>query len=159
MIVLAAAGILSSVLQNPPRLVLERIRPRSLALVYLEGLAAHVRLAGTGGIPQGLFKLAAVSLLGFMVLRSAQNSVVNVLFMEPAALPTLILEMASRLIATVAVATIVLVAADVVWSRVYWQRELRMTRQEIKDEMKQADGDPLVKARLRSLARDRCASA
>jgi flagellar biosynthetic protein FlhB len=30
-----------------------------------------------------------------------------------------------------------------------------MTRQEIKDEMKQAEGDPLVKARLRSLARDR----
>jgi flagellar biosynthetic protein FlhB len=30
-----------------------------------------------------------------------------------------------------------------------------MTRQELKDEMKQAEGDPLVKARLRSLARDR----
>jgi flagellar biosynthetic protein FlhB len=30
-----------------------------------------------------------------------------------------------------------------------------MTRQEIKDEMKQVEGDPLVKARLRSLARDR----
>ena len=30
-----------------------------------------------------------------------------------------------------------------------------MTRQELKHEMKQVDGDPLVKARLRSLARDR----
>jgi flagellar biosynthetic protein FlhB len=30
-----------------------------------------------------------------------------------------------------------------------------MTRQEIKDEMKEGEGDPLVKARLRSLARDR----
>jgi len=101
------------------------------------------------------FKLGAVSLLGLMVLRSTQNSVVNALFMEPSALPTLILEMASRLVATLAVATIVLVAADVVWSRVSWQRELRMTRQEVKDELKQADGDPIVKARLRSLARDR----
>src|SRR5262249_15260262 len=36
-----------------------------------------------------------------------------------------------------------------------WRRELRMTRQELKDEHKQADGDPIVKARLRSLARDR----
>ena len=63
--------------------------------------------------------------------------------------------MASRLVATMAVAAVVLVAADIVWSRVYWQRELRMTRQEVKDELKQADGDPIVKARLRSLARDR----
>jgi flagellar biosynthetic protein FlhB len=55
----------------------------------------------------------------------------------------------------VAVATLVLVAADLVWSRLFWQRDLRMTRQEIKDELKQVDGDPIVKARLRSLARDR----
>ena len=55
----------------------------------------------------------------------------------------------------IAVATIVLVAADLVWSRLFWSRDLRMTRQEVKDEMKQVDGDPLVKARMRSLARDR----
>jgi flagellar biosynthetic protein FlhB len=30
-----------------------------------------------------------------------------------------------------------------------------MTRQEVKDEFKQTDGDPLVKSRMRSLARDR----
>jgi flagellar biosynthetic protein FlhB len=96
-----------------------------------------------------------VSLLGVMVLRSAHNDVVNALFMEPAALPALILKMSSQLVSTLAVATILLVAADVVWSRVFWLRELRMTRQEVKDEMKQADGNPTVKARMRSLARDR----
>ena len=67
----------------------------------------------------------------------------------------IVLACLGAVIATVAVATVVLVAADIVWSRVSWQRELRMTRQEVKDEMKQADGDPIVKARLRSLARDR----
>ena len=30
-----------------------------------------------------------------------------------------------------------------------------MTRQEVKDEHKQSEGDPIVKSRLRSLARDR----
>ena len=63
--------------------------------------------------------------------------------------------MGTKLLSTVAVATIVLVAADIVWSRLFWHRELRMTRQEVKDELKQIDGDPIVKARLRSLARDR----
>lgn len=154
-IVLAAAGILSSVLQNSPSLVFERIRPDLSRLSISKGwkriFGGHGRLE----FLKAAFKLSAVGLLGLMVLRSTHNDVVNALFMEPAALPTLILDMASRLIATVAVATIILVAADVVWSRVSWQRELRMTRQEVKDEMKQADGDPIVKARLRSLARDR----
>ena len=46
-------------------------------------------------------------------------------------------------------------AVDLVWSRFHWRQDLRMTKQEVKDEHKQAEGDPIVKARLRSLARDR----
>ena len=154
-IVLAAAGILSSVLQNAPRLVLERIRPDLSRVSIAKGWTRIFGARGQVEFLKAAFKLGAVSVLGFMVLRSAHNDVVNAIFMEPTVLPGLILSMATRLVSTVAVATIVLVAADVVWSRVSWQRDLRMTRQEVKDELKQADGDPLVKARLRSLARDR----
>ena len=42
--------------------------------------------------------------------------------------------MAMRLVSAICVATIVLVAVDLVWARFHWQRELRMTRQEVKDE-------------------------
>jgi len=77
------------------------------------------------------------------------------MIMEPSGLPALILALGTKLLSTVAVAAIVLVAADIVWARLFWHRELKMTRQEVKDELKQIDGDPIVKARLRSLARDR----
>jgi flagellar biosynthetic protein FlhB len=60
-----------------------------------------------------------------------------------------------RIVSAICIATIVLVAIDLAWARFSWRRELRMTKQEIKDEHKQSEGDPLVKARLRSLARDR----
>ena len=59
------------------------------------------------------------------------------MFMEPGSLPELIRVLVMRLLGALVIATIVLVAADLVWSRVHWQRELRMTRQEVKDEMKQ----------------------
>ena len=48
-----------------------------------------------------------------------------------------------------------LAAADLVWSRLHWKRDLRMSRQDVKDEQKQMLGDPLVKARLRSVALER----
>ena len=104
---------------------------------------------------KSVFKLGAVSFLGFMLLRSARHDVTNAMIMEPSALPALILALGTKLLSTVAVAAIVLVAADIVWSRLFWHGELKMTRQEVKDELKQVDGDPIVKARLRSLARDR----
>jgi flagellar biosynthetic protein FlhB len=44
---------------------------------------------------------------------------------------------------------------DLVWSRFHWRQDLKMTKQEVKDELKQSEGDPIIKSRLRSLARDR----
>ena len=43
-------------------------------------------------------------------------------------------------------------------ARIRWRRELRMTRQEIKEEMKEAEGDPFIKARIRALGRQRSSS-
>ncbi|MGO4841487.1 EscU/YscU/HrcU family type III secretion system export apparatus switch protein, partial [Rhizobiaceae sp. 2RAB30] len=49
----------------------------------------------------------------------------------------------------------IIAGVDLIWQRIHWRQDLRMTRQEVKDELKQSDGDPLVKARIRSVARDR----
>lgn len=153
--VLTVAGVMSSFLQNAPKLVLDRIQPKLSRLSIGQGWSRIFGAKGQVEFLKAVVKLLAVCVLGFLLLRSAQNDVLNAMFMEPSALPTLILSMGTRLVMAIAVATIVLVAADLVWTRVFWAHDLRMTRQEIKDEMKQVEGDPLVKARLRSLARDR----
>ncbi len=36
-----------------------------------------------------------------------------------------------------------------------WFEKLKMTRKEITDEVKQAEGDPILKARMRSVAKER----
>ncbi|KAB2917467.1 MAG: flagellar biosynthesis protein FlhB [Hyphomicrobiaceae bacterium] len=154
-VVLTAAGMLASFLQNAPRIVLERIKPELSRVSLGKGWKRIFGAHGQVEFLKATFKLVALCILGLLALRAGQHGVVGAMFMEPSALPSLILAMSMRLVSTVAVAAIVLVAADLVWSRMFWQRELRMTRQEIKDELKQADGDPIVKARLRSLARDR----
>jgi flagellar biosynthetic protein FlhB len=154
-VILAAAGFLASMLQNAPRIVLERVKPKASRLSLSGGWR---RLFGAQGLTEfmkSLFKLVSVVALGAMLLRSAHHDVMNAMLVEPSALPSLVLSMGRQLLSAMAVACVVLVAADIVWSRLFWHGELKMTRQEVKDELKQADGDPIVKARLRSLARDR----
>jgi flagellar biosynthetic protein FlhB len=153
--VLATAGIASSILQNAPRIVFERVRPQLARLSISKGWQRLFGKQGQVEFVKAVFKLVAIVVLGFILLRSAQHEVANAMVMEPAALPALILSLATRLVSAVAVAAVVLVAADIVWARLFWHGELKMTRQEVKDELKQADGDPIVKARMRSLARDR----
>jgi flagellar biosynthetic protein FlhB len=154
-VILTIAGLLSSFLQNSPQLVLDRIKPK-LSRVSMG--AGWKRIFGARGQVEFLkatVKLVAVCVFGFLLLRAAQYDVLNAMFMEPGGLPGLILSIGNRLLIAVSVASIVLVAADLVWSRLFWAHDIRMTRQEVKDELKQVDGDPIVKARLRSLARDR----
>lgn len=154
-IILAGAGIAASVFQNPPALVLDRIQPDLSRLSISKGwkrifsIQAHVEFL------KALFKFLVVGGVAILILRSAQNDMIKSMFMEPGALPELMRSMAMKLLSALAVATVVLAAADLVWSRVFWQRELRMTRQEVKDELKQIEGDPILKSRMRSVARDR----
>src|SRR3546814_9212738 len=44
---------------------------------------------------------------------------------------------------------------DRLWKGYEWRQGQKMTKQEVKDEHKQTDGDPMLKARMRSIARQR----
>jgi flagellar biosynthetic protein FlhB len=148
-------GLAASLLQNAPRLVLDRILPDLSRISPGRGWS---RLFGAQGLVEfgkSIFKLVSVTAVVVFVLRSSEARAFEAMYTDPVALPEMILTIAMRIVSAICIATIVLVALDLAWARFHWRRELQMTRQEIKDEHKQAEGDPLVKARLRSLARDR----
>ena len=54
----------------------------------------------------------------------------------------------------VGVALLLMAAADFLYQRCEYKRKLRMTKQEVKDETKQSEGSPEIKARIRSAMRD-----
>jgi flagellar biosynthetic protein FlhB len=62
--------------------------------------------------------------------------------------------LAKLLIGVVAIVAAI-AAIDVIYQRLQHMREMRMSRQEIKDEFKETEGDPLVKGRLRQLRMER----
>lgn len=154
-LVCSLATIGASALQNAPRLVLERIKPTMSRLSLSEGARRIFGRQGRTEIAKALLKFSAVSIVVAVLLGSDYQAMTNAMFGDPSALPELIRTMSVRLLAGVSVATVILVAADLLWSRMHWEHELRMTRQEVKDELKQAEGDPMLKARRLSIARAR----
>jgi flagellar biosynthesis protein FlhB len=154
-VVLAIAGLASAYMQNAPHVSFEHIQPNLSRISISQNWHRVFSAQGQTEFVKSVFKFVAISVILAMVLRAAEATTVNAMFSDPAGLPELILTIALRLVSVISIATIVLVALDLVWTRIFWRQDLRMTRQELKDEYKQAEGDPLVKARLRSLARDR----
>jgi flagellar biosynthetic protein FlhB len=155
LVILLVAGIAASIFQNAPRIVFDRIQPQWSRISPASGWKRIFSTQGFVEFGKSLCKFLAIGGMSFMVLRADRYEIVDAMFVDPIGLPEFLLTLSVRLISAVSVATIALVAGDLVWSRLRWQRDLRMSRQELKDEFKQLEGDPLVKARLRSLAQDR----
>jgi flagellar biosynthetic protein FlhB len=155
LIVLIVGGLAASFIQNPPSLVFSRLQPDFSRISPATGFGRLVSKRGGIEFLKSVFKFTAVSIVVLFLLQSERGTFLNSMFLDPSSIPEVILSIAMRLLSAVGIATVLLVTADLVWARIHWRKELRMSRQEVKDEMKQMQGDPLMKSRLRSLALDR----
>ena len=154
LILLTAFGLAASLFQNVPSMVLERIRPKASRLSLTKGWS---RLFGQQGLVEFLKSLAKILVVGSIliaVMRNVQAELLLGMITQPTAFGLVIRDIAVDILAIITLFTLVVAAADLVWSRFHWRKDLRMTKQEVKDELKQSDGDPIVKERLRSIARD-----
>ena len=104
---------------------------------------------------KSMLKIVAVGVVVAAILAGQRYVLATAMFLDVADLPQRILKLCVDVVAAVLVATLVVAAADLAWARIHWRRDQRMSRYEIKEELKQTEGDRLVKARLRSLRLDR----
>ena len=155
LILLVVAGVGASAFQNLPQFVGERIRPQASRISISKGWN---RLFGAQGFAEFLKSLGklvfAAAVLAFTLSDSHRLFLAGMLT-QTADFSHVIREMAISIILSIVLVMALIAAADLVWSRFHWKQDLRMTKQEVKDEHKQAEGDPIVKSRLRSLQRDR----
>jgi flagellar biosynthetic protein FlhB len=150
-----ATGILASGVQNSPRFVVHRIRPDPSRLSPAKGLARMLGGHGRVEFIKALVKLAVLGLLFYLLARGSVQRADSFLVMRHDDLPRALVVEISRLFLAVGLCAAALAIADVIWTRLKWRKDLRMSPHELKEEQKQADGDPIVRARQRSLARER----
>lgn len=148
-------GIASSVFQNMPSPVLERIRPQMSRLSPVAGLGRMFGKQGMVEFGKSLIKILLVSLVVGIAMRGNYFTSLDTMFSEPATLIYLMTSDINKVLLIILFATAIIAGIDFAWTRYHWFSELMMTKQEVKEEMKQSQGDPIVKARMRSIQRDR----
>jgi flagellar biosynthesis protein FlhB len=154
-ILLMVFGVVAAVAQNPPRIVPDRIMPDLSRLSPIAGFKRIFGLRGWTEFFKNLLKIAAVGVVIGMILGGERLMLATSMFDDVADLPQRAVRLCVDVVAAVLVATLVVAAADLAWARIHWRRDQRMSRQELKEELRQTEGDRLMKARLRSLRLDR----
>jgi len=149
------SGIIASIAQNPPRIVPDRIMPDLSRISIGAGFGRIFGLRGWTEFLKNTVKIGAVLGIVGGILAGQKYVLTSAMFLDVADLPQRMLSLCVRVVAAVLVATLVVAAGDIAWARIHWRRDQRMSRHEVKEELKQTEGDRLVKARLRSLRLDR----
>lgn len=149
----AGAVILVTGLQVGFHVSMKPIMPSLAKLNPLQGLG---RLFGSRNFMQMGMNLAKAGLVGVMAWQECMKQLPVMLSLSAMAFPAnfavgagIVYALAWRM----AMALLILSAADWIWQKWRFERDIRMTKQEIKDEAKRMEGDQQIKGRRRQLAR------
>ena len=154
-LLLSGLGLAASFLQSPPRIVPHRIAPDFSRLSPFAGFARIFGPRGWTEFAKAALKLVAVAAIVSLIVASQRLAMFDAIFVGLEALPGRMLALSVSVTTAVTVAALVIAGADLAWTRTLWRRDQRMSRQEVKEEVRQAEGDRMLKARLRSLRLDR----
>lgn len=104
---------------------------------------------------KSVFKLLVIGAALYRGVVKAWDQVTSVGQSEPLALLHVMLQAGTGILMTAGLAYLVIAGTDYAWQVWQHEQQLRMTKEEVKQESKESEGDPLIKSRIRSLARSR----
>jgi flagellar biosynthetic protein FlhB len=132
-----------------------KIAPQLQKISLINGVGRLFSMRTVVEFLKGLAKLVAVAAVAFGLVFSAMNDIELISSFSLGQILDRIQLVAILLTAgTVAVMTVV-AALDYAFQRRSFIKQMRMTKQEVRDEHKQAEGDPQIKARIRRLRMER----
>jgi flagellar biosynthesis protein FlhB len=150
--VLFLGGIGLSVAQIGFHMSLKPLVPK---IERLSPIAGFGRLFGMRGIMRFVFNLLKITLLVIVAWYLLSYDIPRMVAIRADVMNTMVAEswaifvMVMKLIAIL----VIIAAGDFIYQRYQHTQDLMMTKQEIKEEMKQSDGDPLVKGKIRQIQR------
>jgi len=153
LVAVSLAAILATMVQTGWLLHGQALAPK---LSRLNPLAALKRLFGPEGLAELARTLAKLGIVGLALWRAVDLSVLQAtLHRPPGALLAEAGHGALRLLLASLAAFALVAGLDLLWVRWRHIRQLRMSREDLREELRESEGDPQVKGRLRRLRESR----
>jgi flagellar biosynthetic protein FlhB len=148
------AGILANYIQFGFIVSWEALAPKFEKIDPIKGLQNFISLRSLVELVKSLLKMAIVSVIVWFNLKGEIDNLIPL--MDESLWGILIYtgKVTFRIMITTCWVLIVLAILDYLYQRWEHEKSLRMSRQEVKDEFKQTEGDPVVKARIRRIQRE-----
>lgn len=148
-------GVIASISQTGFMYAPKKLEPNWSKLNIFAALPNFINMKKIVESLKGIIKIAVITFIAILVVKPYIDKVNLLPTMETIAILRFIHKIVLLLIFTVVIAVFVIAVADYVYQRYAHLKKLRMTKQEVKDEYKQMEGDPLIKSRIRQVRMER----
>ena len=118
-------------------------------------LGGFKRIFGPDGLMQfvkSLAKVAMVGWVGWVVMKPYIHPLKELAALDPAAILPLLVQILRKLVFATAALMLAIAGLDWFWQRARFLKRMRMTKEEQKEEFKNSEGDPHIKAKRRQIA-------
>jgi flagellar biosynthetic protein FlhB len=127
----------------------EPMRPKLTKLNPISGLKKLVSLRSLVELVKSVIKILFIGGIAFGIVKKETSTMPALMQQEVIDILLFIGRVAFKIIFFVSLALIILAFLDYAYQRWQYEESLKMTKQEVKDERKQSEGDPKVKGRIR----------
>ena len=152
--VLLVLGVAANLLQVGFLFTLKPFTPKLSKLNPITGMKKFVSLKSLVELLKSLVKVVFIGGISWLVLRGELDTIPSLIEMSVGQILTYIGTVALKMIFYVGFGILVLAAIDFSYQRWQHTKDLMMSKQEVKDEAKQSEGDPQVKGRIRKAQRE-----
>lgn len=153
MLIVAVAGVLINVLQTGPLYVPSLLQPKFERINPLEGLKRMFSKRSLVNLLKSLLKVLIVGYIAYGALAANAAKVLTLGQVSLADAFYLIVDAISGVGVKVGFLLLVIGILDFLFQWWEYEKSIRMSKQEIKEEYKQTEGDPQIKARIRAKQR------
>lgn len=146
--------IIINLLQTGFTVSLGSLTPNFSKLNPISGISRLFSLNAIFEAMKGVLKVVVFGVVLYILLRNEIDNIPLLIDMEIKSIVSFSLDKIKKLALIAALVLTVFAIIDFAYQKWHFAKEMKMTRSEVKEEMKQVEGDPQVKARIRSLQRE-----
>ncbi|MGH6872109.1 MAG: flagellar biosynthesis protein FlhB [Rhizomicrobium sp.] len=149
--VLVISGLAGHLLQHRPVLSTERLKPDLSKLSLLKGFKRMFGVDGISNLVKGVLKIVIVGAAVWTTLWPMRGRIEAILTESPIAMAGHISELVMRLLIAALAVLAAVAVLDYLVQRYRFLARNRMSRQEMKEEFRQSEGDPQIKAKIKQI--------
>ncbi|MBL8548469.1 MAG: flagellar biosynthesis protein FlhB [Hyphomonadaceae bacterium] len=149
------AALAARYVQDKPTFTSEKMKPTIDRLDPIKGFGRVFGQAAFANFLKALAKLTVVGAALAWCLWPHVEALAVLPNLDPAALLPFVKERALELLMTLAAAAALIAGIDYVFTRQSFMKRMRMSREEVKREFREREGDPHVRLRIRQLRAER----